>query len=94
GISLRATTLQKVLKIYLPAMRGPVVNGLRMGFGVAVIGVLLAETKLSNQGLGYLVIQNYQHFDMQAMYALLIAIFGLAVLANAALSHWAGTDHH
>ena len=93
GISLRATTLQKVLKIYLPAMRGPVINDLRMGFGVAVIGVLLAETKLSNQGLGYLVIQNYQHFDMQAMYALLIAIFGLAVLANSALSHWAGPDH-
>jgi ABC-type nitrate/sulfonate/bicarbonate transport system, permease component len=92
GVSLRATTLQKVLKIYLPAMRGPVINGLRMGFGVAVIGVLLAETKLSNRGLGYLVIQNYQHFDMQAMYALLIAIFGLAVLANSALSHWAAPD--
>ncbi len=92
GTSLRATPMQKALKIYLPAMRGPAINGLRMGFGVAVIGVLLAETKLSNQGLGYLVIQNYQHFDMQAMYALLIAIFGLAVLANAALSHWAGPD--
>jgi ABC-type nitrate/sulfonate/bicarbonate transport system permease component len=93
GTSLRATPLQKTLKIYLPAMRGPVINGLRMGFGVAVIGVLLAETKLSNQGLGYLVIQNYQHFDMQAMYALLIAIFGLAVAANAVLSHWADPSH-
>jgi ABC-type nitrate/sulfonate/bicarbonate transport system permease component len=92
GTSLRATPLQKTLKIYLPAMRGPAINGLRMGFGVAVIGVLLAETKLSNQGLGYLVIQNYQHFDMQAMYALLIAIFGLAVAANAALSRWAGPN--
>jgi ABC-type nitrate/sulfonate/bicarbonate transport system permease component len=94
GTSLRATPLQKTLKIYLPAMRGPVINGLRMGFGVAVIGVLLAETKLSNQGLGYLVIQNYQHFDMQAMYALLIAIFGLAVAANTALSHWADPNRH
>lgn len=94
GISLRATAWQKVVKIYLPAMRGPVINGVRMGFGVAVIGVLLAETKLSNQGLGYLVIQNYQHFDMKAMYALLIAIFGMAVLFNAALSRLAGPNHN
>lgn len=94
GTSLRATPLQMALKIYLPAMRGPAINGLRMGFGVAVIGVLLAETKLSNQGLGYLVIQNYQHFDMQAMYALLIAIFGLAVAANTLLSHWAAPVQH
>lgn len=89
GTSLRATPMQKILKIYLPAMRGPVINGVRMGLGVAVIGVLLAETKLSNKGLGYLVIQNYQHFDMRAMYALLIAIFALAVLANSLLSRWA-----
>jgi len=86
GISLRASPLQMTTKIYLPAMKGPVVNGLRMGLGVAVIGVLLAETKLSNKGLGFLVIQNYQRFDMQAMYALLIVIFGLAVAANTVLS--------
>ena len=40
-------------------MREPIVNGLRLGLGVAIIGTLLAETKLSNQGLGYLVIQAY-----------------------------------
>ena len=33
--------------------------------GVAlIIGRLLAETKLSNRGLGYLVIQVYALFDM------------------------------
>jgi ABC-type nitrate/sulfonate/bicarbonate transport system permease component len=55
----------------------------RLGLGVATIGTLLAETKLSNQGLGFLVIQNYQRFDMPGMYALLIIIFGLAVALNA-----------
>jgi ABC-type nitrate/sulfonate/bicarbonate transport system permease component len=85
GQSFRATRWQMLLKVYLPAMREPVVNGFRLGFGVALIGVLLAETKLSNQGLGFLVIQNYQRFDMPAMYALLITIFFLAVVVNAAL---------
>lgn len=86
GYSLRATPMQMASKIYLPAMRAPAINGLRLGFGVAVIGVLLAETKLSNQGLGFLVIQNYQRFDMPGMYALLIAIFAMAVAVNAVLN--------
>ena len=42
-----------------PAIRAPILNGIRLGLGVAVIGTLLAETKLSNRGLGYLVIQSY-----------------------------------
>ena len=72
-----------VSKIYLPAMRDPVVNGVRLGLGVALIGTLLAETKLSNRGMGYLIIQAYSTFDMPKMYALLIVLFVLAIGANA-----------
>ena len=80
---LRASTWQMVTRIYLPAMREPMVNGVRLGLGVAIIGTLLAETKLSNRGLGYLVIQAYSLFDMPKMYALLIVLFALAIGANA-----------
>ncbi|HKE42370.1 MAG TPA: ABC transporter permease [Casimicrobiaceae bacterium] len=82
GMSFRATTWQMVTKIYLPAMREPVVNGIRLGLGVAIIGTVLAQTKLSNRGLGYLIIQAYSTFDMPRMYALLIVLFILAVGAN------------
>ena len=64
-------------------MRAPIVNGVRLGLGVAIIGTLLAETKLSNRGIGYLVIQAYALFDMPRMYALLIVLFVLAIGANA-----------
>ena len=50
GRSFRASPWQMVTKIYLPAMRAPIVNGVRLGLGVAIIGTLLAETKLSNRG--------------------------------------------
>lgn len=83
GRSFRASPRQMLTKIYLPAMRRPIVNGIRLGLGVAIIGTLLAETKLSNQGLGYLVIQTYTTFDMPRMYALLIALFVLSIGANA-----------
>jgi len=85
GTSFRASAWQMVTKIYLPAMRQPVVNGLRLGLGVAIIGTLLAETKLSNRGIGYLIIQAYATFDMPRMYALLIVLFVLAIGANALL---------
>jgi ABC-type nitrate/sulfonate/bicarbonate transport system permease component len=85
GKSFRATTWQMVGKIYLPAMRAAVANGVRLGLGVAIIGTLLAETKLSNRGLGYLVIQAYTTFDMPRMYALVIVLFVLAIGANAAI---------
>jgi ABC-type nitrate/sulfonate/bicarbonate transport system permease component len=90
GKSFRATAWQMVSKIYLPAMREPVVNGVRLGLGVAIIGTLLAETKLSNRGMGYLIIQAYSTFDMPRMYALLIVLFVLAIGANALIGRLSG----
>jgi NitT/TauT family transport system permease protein len=83
GRSFRLNAWQMVMKIYLPAMREPIVNGVRLGLGVAVIGTLLAETKLSNQGVGFLIINAYTIFDMPRMYAVLIALFVVAIGANA-----------
>jgi NitT/TauT family transport system permease protein len=83
GHSFRANTWQMVTKIYLPAMRQPIINGIRLGLGVAVIGTLLAETKLSNRGVGFLIINAYSTFDMPRMYALLILLFVVAIAANA-----------
>ena len=86
GKSFRAPVWRMVRDIYLPAMRAPVLNGCRLGLGIAIIATLLAETKLSNRGVGYLVIQAFSTFDMPKMYALLIAVFALAIAANALLS--------
>jgi NitT/TauT family transport system permease protein len=90
GKSFRASAWQMATKIYLPAMRQPVINGMRLGLGLAIIGTLLAETKLSNRGIGYLVIQAYATFDMPRMYALLITLFLLAAVANALVGRLGG----
>ncbi len=82
GKSFRASNWQMVTKVYLHAMREPIVNGVRLGLGVAIVGTLLAETKLSKQGLGYLVIQAYAIFDMPKMYALVILLFVLSIGVN------------
>ncbi len=92
GASFRASRWQTVTKIYLPAMRHPIVNGVRLGLGVALIGVLLAETKLSSAGIGFLIIQAYSVFDMPRMYAMLIVLFVLAIGANALVGRLGGLD--
>lgn len=85
GMSFRLKPVQMLTKIYVPAMRIPVINGLRIGLGVAIVGTLLAETKLANQGLGYAVIQTYTTFNMPRMYALLVIVFVLAIGVNTLL---------
>jgi len=92
GHSFRASTWQMVTKIYLPAMRLPVINGIRLGLGVAIIGTLLAETKLSNRGIGFLIINAYSTFDMPRMYALLIVLFVLSIGVNALVGKLGGVD--
>jgi NitT/TauT family transport system permease protein len=92
GESFRASQWQMALKIYLPAMRHPVINGMRLGLGVALIGTLLAETKISNRGIGFLVIQAYANFDMPGMYAILIVLFVLAIGANTLVARLGGLD--
>jgi ABC-type nitrate/sulfonate/bicarbonate transport system permease component len=82
GQSFNANLWQMTSKVYLPAMIQPIVSGMRLGLGVAIIGVLLAEIKLSNVGLGHLAIHHYNFFKIADMYAVLLITFALAVGAN------------
>jgi NitT/TauT family transport system permease protein len=84
--SFNASAGQIVRKVYLPSLIAPAITGMRLGLGVAIIGVLLAEIKFSDRGLGHLAIQHYNFFKVADMYAVLLLTFALAVLANAAMS--------
>jgi NitT/TauT family transport system permease protein len=92
GRSFRANAWQMATKICLPAMRHAMINGVRLGLGIALIGTLLAETKLSNFGVGFLIIQAYSLFDMPRMYATLIVLFVLAIGANSLISRLGHID--
>ena len=82
GRSFNLTRAQMVRMIYLPALVPPIATGLRIGLGVATIGCLLAELKMSNRGLGFMIMQYYAQFRTPQMYAVLIVMFILAVFAN------------
>lgn len=83
GRSFNLSRVQMLRMIYLPALVPPIATGLRIGLGVAIIGCLLAELKMSNRGLGFMLMQYYAQFRTPEMYALLIVMFLLAVGGNA-----------
>jgi ABC-type nitrate/sulfonate/bicarbonate transport system permease component len=84
--SLRLTPWQRTRTITLPALVAPIFTGLRLALGMATVGCLVSELKLSNSGLGFEAIQAYNHFQVPAMYAAILVIFLLAGAGNAALA--------
>jgi NitT/TauT family transport system permease protein len=74
-----------IFKIYVPALAAPIATGLGLGLGAATTGVLLGECKMSNQGLGFLIIEAYRNFRIADMYALLALSFSLAVLMTSGI---------
>jgi len=88
GRSFNLTLGQTIRKIYLPSLVPPIATGLKLGLGVAIIGCLLAEIKMSNRGLGFLVMQYYAQFRVPYMYAALIVAFAIAALGNALIARF------
>lgn len=82
-----AGSWQIATRVYLPAIAGQVFSGIRIGMGAAVTGALLAETKIAKAGLGFMIVEYYGQFRIADMYSLLMFIFILAALANAAMKY-------
>lgn len=89
GHSFRLSSWRMATQVYLPALRLSLVTGTRLGFGLAVIGVLLAEIKLSNAGLGFLANEHYSNYRIPDLYAVLLLVFALAVGLNSLLGRLA-----
>jgi NitT/TauT family transport system permease protein len=88
GRSFHLSLLQTVRKIYLPALVPPIGTGLKLGTGVAIIGCLLAEIKMSNRGLGFLIMQYYAQFRIPYMYAALLIAFAIAAGCNTLIARF------
>jgi ABC-type nitrate/sulfonate/bicarbonate transport system permease component len=83
---LNAGRLRLAWSVVLPATAGPVLSGLRLSLGTAVIGALLAETSVASAGVGFRAIQLYSQLRIPQMYALLLLAFLAAIATNAVIS--------
>jgi len=83
--TLRLSTWQTIATVLVPATLPEIVAGLRIGFTLTLLGVLLAEMFASKYGLGSLIINAMQILQTKEMVSVTIVLFVFAALANAAL---------
>jgi NitT/TauT family transport system permease protein len=83
--TLHLSLRQIVTHIILPATLPEVVSGLRIGFTVTLLGVLLGEMFASKRGLGFLIINAIDQVQPQMMLTVAILVFTFAALSNAGL---------
>lgn len=86
GQSFNLSKWHMISKIYVPAMINPVITGLRLGMAITVIGVLVAELKFADGGLGFRLGIYYEQFRIAPMYAIILIIFALAATANVGMT--------
>lgn len=83
--SLRLSSWQTIRSIALPATLPEIISGLRVGFSLTLLGVLIGEMFASKRGLGYLIMNSIGLGDTELPIALGLFLFLLAGLGNALL---------
>ena len=81
GRVLKLTPVQLVRSILFPAALPEIFTGLRVGFSLTLIGVLLAEMFASQRGLGYLLMNGIGLHNVELIMAvtLIIIVFAASV---------------
>ena len=83
--TLRLTPWQVIATVLIPAALPEVFTGLRIGFTVTLLGVLLGEMFASRLGLGSMIMSDMQLAQSEDMVTVTIILFAFAAIANAIL---------
>jgi NitT/TauT family transport system permease protein len=82
--SFGATPMQIFRKVSLPAATPFILAGIRLGVGRGLIAVVVGELFGSRAGLGFLIIQSAEVFDMPQLFASIIVLAASGILLTAA----------
>jgi ABC-type nitrate/sulfonate/bicarbonate transport system permease component len=72
--TFRLSAWQRFWKVMLPAASPQIVTGLRVSLAIALVLVTTSEMIVSNDGLGYYVLDLQRSFQMAEMYAAVVAL--------------------
>ncbi len=89
--TMRLAPHQVVATVIVPAALPEIVTGMRVGFSLTLLGVIIGEMFASKQGLGFMVINAINLADMETMMAVAFLLFAAAAIANGILlwlDHW------
>jgi len=83
--ALRLSPVDTFWRVVFPAVLPGIVTGLRLGFNLTLLGVVLGEMFASRAGMGFLLMSFGAAFDASRILAVILALFMLALIANALL---------
>ncbi|BBX51758.1 ABC transporter permease subunit [Mycolicibacterium poriferae] len=91
--SVRVNPWQMLVHIIFPAIRRPLLTGIRLAVSLAVVGVVLSEFFATRRGLGRVVLQAYSHGDYPSMVATIMLLITISFGISIALWQWEKRIH-
>ncbi|MBO0677208.1 ABC transporter permease subunit [Mycolicibacterium sp. S2-37] len=86
--SVQASAWQTLAHIIFPAIRRPLLTGIRLAVSLSVVGVVLSEFFATRRGLGRVVLQSYSHGDYPSMVATIMLLITISFAISVALWQW------
>jgi NitT/TauT family transport system permease protein len=83
--ALRLSPAQTMRWILMPACLPQIVAGLRLGFSLSLLGVLIGEMFSSQRGLGFLLVSGMAQHNVPLATAVVLVIVVFAITANVAM---------
>jgi NitT/TauT family transport system permease protein len=83
--SLRASKIQTLRWVQLPAAVPTIAGGLEMAFVFSVVGAIVGEFAGASKGLGYLIDQRSFNLDQAGVFSALIMLSAMALVLDAAV---------
>jgi len=82
---MRLSTWQTVAAVLTPAVMPELITGVRVGFSLTMLGVLIGEMFASQRGLGFLIINGISMHNVQMTTAVILIVVLFAIAANGLL---------
>jgi NitT/TauT family transport system permease protein len=82
---MRLTSLQTISSVLAPAVIPELITGVRTGFSLTLLGVLIGEMFASQRGLGFLIINGISLHNVQMTTTVIVVVVAFALAANGLL---------
>jgi NitT/TauT family transport system permease protein len=83
--AMRLTQWQTISTVLAPAVMPELITGVRVGFSLTMLGVLIGEMFASQRGLGFLIVNGISLHNVRMTTAVILVVVVFAVCANGLL---------
>jgi len=82
---MRLTSWQTTVTVLAPAVMPELITGVRVGFSLTMLGVLIGEMFASQRGLGFLIVNGISLHNVRLTTAVILVVVVFAIAANGLL---------